>query len=49
MHANLGGTSGNGLTVSISNIANIPVLAMEKYLGTNVVYRIAGAWVVQTF
>jgi hypothetical protein len=34
-----GGTSGNGLSVSISNIANIPVLAMEKFMGANVVYN----------
>jgi hypothetical protein len=34
-----GGTSGNGLTVSISNIADIPVLAMEKFMGVNVVYN----------
>lgn len=33
-----GGTSGNGLSVSISNIANIPVIAMEKFMGGNVVY-----------
>lgn len=33
-----GGTSGNGLSVSIGNIANIPVLAMEKFMGSNVVY-----------
>jgi hypothetical protein len=34
-----GGTAGNGLSVSISNIANIPVLAMEKFMGANVVYN----------
>lgn len=33
----LGGTSGNGITVSISNIALIPVIAMEKFMGTNIV------------
>lgn len=33
-----GGTAGNGLAVSIGNIANIPVLAMEKFMGANVVY-----------
>jgi hypothetical protein len=32
------GTSGNGLSVSIANIANIPVVAMEKFMGANVVY-----------
>lgn len=32
------GTAGDGLSVSISNIADIPVLAMEKFMGTNVVY-----------
>ncbi len=34
----LGGTSGNGATISIANVANLPVLAMEKFMGTNVVY-----------
>lgn len=34
-----GGTAGNGLSVSIANIADIPVLAMEKFIGTNVVYN----------
>jgi hypothetical protein len=34
-----GGTSGNALSVSIANIANIPVIAMEKYMGANVVYN----------
>lgn len=34
-----GGTSGNGLTVSIANIADIPVLAMEKFIGSSVVYN----------
>ncbi|MFN3658169.1 MAG: hypothetical protein ACK4UO_13010 [Pseudolabrys sp.] len=33
-----GGTSGDGLPVTISNIADLPVLAMEKYRGANVVY-----------
>ena len=34
-----GGTAGNGLTVSISNIADIPVIAMETFIGKNVVYN----------
>lgn len=34
-----GGTAGNGLTVSSSNIADIPVIAMERFLGSNVVYN----------
>jgi hypothetical protein len=34
-----GGTSGNGLTVSISNVADIPVMAMETFLGKNVVFN----------
>lgn len=33
-----GGTSGNGLSVSIGNIAAIPLLALEIYRGNNVVY-----------
>jgi len=32
----LGGTAGEGITVSISNIAQIPVMANEKLVGTNV-------------
>lgn len=32
-----GGTSGNGLSVSIGNIADIPVIANETFLGKNVV------------
>jgi hypothetical protein len=36
--SSFGGTSGNGLSVSIANIANIPVVAMEKFMGSNVVY-----------
>jgi hypothetical protein len=34
----LGGTSGNGITVSIANIAEIPLIAIEKFRGTNVSY-----------
>lgn len=34
-----GGTSGNGLTVGIANIANIPVIALETFQGKNVVYN----------
>lgn len=34
-----GGTSGNGLTVSTANIADIPVIAMETFRGKNVVYN----------
>jgi hypothetical protein len=34
-----GGTSGNALTVGIGNIADIPVLAMERFTGANVVYN----------
>jgi len=33
-----GGTSGNGLAVSIANVAQIPLLALEIYRGSNVVY-----------
>ena len=33
-----GGTLGNGLTTSIGNIAQIPLLALEIYRGNNVVY-----------
>ncbi len=36
---NFGGTAGNGLTVSITNISDIPVIAMETYLGKNVVFN----------
>lgn len=36
---NFGGTSGNGLTVSIGNVAAIPLLAMEIYKGKSVVYN----------
>jgi hypothetical protein len=32
-----GGTAGNGLSVSLSNIADIPVIANEIFLGKNVV------------
>lgn len=34
-----GGTSGNGLAVNIGNIAQIPIIAMEKFQGANVVYN----------
>lgn len=34
-----GGTSGNGLTVSVANIADIPVIANETFIGKNVVYN----------
>lgn len=34
-----GGSAGNGLTVGIGNIADIPVLAMERFMGANVVYN----------
>lgn len=34
-----GGTSGNALTLGIGNIADIPVLAMERFMGANVVYN----------
>jgi hypothetical protein len=34
-----GGTDGEGLSVSISNISDIPVLAMETFIGKNVVYN----------
>lgn len=33
----LGGTAGDGITLSLANIADIPVLAAEKLMGTNVV------------
>jgi hypothetical protein len=33
----LGGTAGDGIQLSIANIADIPVIAMEKLMGTNVV------------
>lgn len=35
-----GGTSGNGLTISIANVAEIPLIAIEKFRGTNVVYDV---------
>jgi len=34
-----GGTSGNGLAASIGNIANLPIIAMERFQGANVVYN----------
>jgi hypothetical protein len=34
----LGGTAGNGATISIANLINLPVIAMEKFMGANVVY-----------
>jgi hypothetical protein len=34
-----GGTAGNGLLASIANIVQIPVIAMEKFVGANVVYN----------
>ena len=34
---NFSGTAGDALTVAIGNIADIPVIAMEIFLGTNVV------------
>jgi len=34
----LGGTSGNGITLSIANIAELPLIAIEKFRGSNVVY-----------
>jgi hypothetical protein len=37
--ANLGGTSGEGITVDLTNIADLPLIAMEKFRGTNVVYN----------
>lgn len=33
-----GGTVGDGLTVSLNNVADIPVIAMETFRGKNVVY-----------
>jgi hypothetical protein len=36
---NFGGTAGEGLTVSVNNIADIPVIAHEIYVGKNVVYN----------
>lgn len=36
--SSLSGNAGDGISVSIQNIANIPVIAMEKFQGTNVVY-----------
>lgn len=37
--AYFGGNSGEGLTVGIGNIANIPVMAMEVFRGKNVVFN----------
>jgi hypothetical protein len=34
----LNGTSGNGITLSIANIAEIPLIAIEKFRGSNVTY-----------
>jgi hypothetical protein len=34
----LSGTSGEGITLSIANIAELPLLAIEKFRGTNVIY-----------
>jgi hypothetical protein len=34
----LGGTSGNGITLSIANIAELPLMAIEKFRGSNVIY-----------
>jgi hypothetical protein len=34
-----GGTSGNALTVGIGNVADIPVMAMERFMGASVVYN----------
>jgi hypothetical protein len=36
---NFGGTAGQGVTASVSNIADIPVLAMESFLGKKVVFN----------
>lgn len=36
-NGNFGGSAGDGITASISNVADIPVLAMEIYRGKNVV------------
>jgi hypothetical protein len=36
---NFGGTAGQGVTPSVNNIADIPVLAMENFLGKNVVFN----------
>lgn len=33
-----GGTAGDGLAVSLGNIAQLPIIAMEKFQGANVVY-----------
>ncbi len=37
-NGSIGGTAGDGIVASIANIANLPVIAMEKFMGTNVVY-----------
>lgn len=34
-----GGTDGNGVSVGIGNIADLPMMAMERYIGANVVYN----------
>src|SRR6185312_11006368 len=34
----LGNTSGNAATVNIGNIASLPIIAMEKFMGANVRY-----------
>lgn len=34
-----GGTAGDGLSVSIANVADIPLIAMEKFQGASVVYN----------
>lgn len=34
----LGGTSGDGISLSIANIAELPLIAIEKFRGSNVVY-----------
>jgi hypothetical protein len=35
----LGGTSGEGITVSVNNVSDIPLIAHEIFLGKNVVYN----------
>ena len=35
----LGGTANNALSVTISNVADLPVIAMEKFMGANVIYN----------
>jgi hypothetical protein len=35
----LNGTAGNAATIGIGNIADLPVIAMEKFMGANVVYN----------